>query len=451
MNYEDECKDALATVRAYSNKHAPYMSSIIYGLVPFFSPGFGTLAVTDKMVLIIDPEWFVTMPVDFEQGATPRQSKLNEAYSRLRMQAGCIMHECHHIVRGMERINRMPDKKLANIAFDLPINHDLSKATHEDPNTKEQVRTWDLPTWACYPKKFKLPEGLTGEQYYELLQKQEVKLPKTPKIASGSCGGCGGHTDPKQEQAEAEANEAVGRTDADTERIRGNALNDIKKESESGGPPGTLPDSLKALLDNDKKERLVPWRSKLGRVCRRATGRMKAGRQDYSMSRPSKRSMFGNIIRPGLVDRVLTILFIEDSSGSMFADGASPLKHVRTEIASVMQQLGIEQAWFMDADADVASPPKLIRMRDITSLPVSGGGGTDFGPALYRAEKLKPVPDIVMYLTDGAGYAPKYKPSKLKEVVWCIVPSPHGTKPCNWGHLIVCTDEAELREPYEME
>lgn len=209
-----------------------------------------------------------------------------------------------------------------------------------------------------------------------------------------------------------------------------------------------MPESFRSLLSNeDKPQRLVPWRLRLSRVCRRATGRMKAGRSDYSLARPSKRSLLSNVVRPGLIDREINILFIEDSSGSMFIAGASPLKQVRVEVSSVMQQLGIDQAWFMDADADVAAPPRLIRMRDIERLPVHGGGGTNFAPALERAQKLKPRPDIVIYLTDGAGYAPKHPPPNM-EVVWCVVPSPYGTKPCNWGHLIVCSDDRELREPY---
>jgi predicted metal-dependent peptidase len=164
------------------------------------------------------------------------------------------------------------------------------------------------------------------------------------------------------------------------------------------------------------------------------------------MARPSKRSYSRGIIRPGLIDRRVTMAFIEDSSGSM---GKEQLKSARVEAAAVMKQLGLDEAWFMDADAAVAAPPRVIRLRDIHSIPVHGGGGTNFIPALQAAQKLKPKPDVVIYLTDGDGVAPKRAPKGI-EVVWCVVPSSWGRRPAWWGHLVVVGDDGrELSPPVE--
>ena len=447
----EECRKALAETRASVRRHPPYISKILSGLVPCLTPAFGTLAVPARMFLIIAPSVFNPWPINIRGGA--------------------VFHECMHVAHGhiarsarVKKIKElMTNIDAASIAIELPINSEIRKVEHEQlfNGTRQKIRTWDLPDWACYPEKFGLPEGLTAEQYYNLLQKPEnkkkVKKHKSsskgsgkskPGVGGGGCGGCIGN--PIDPAIEAAANEAVGRTKADCERIRRGAVEDIKEAKRKGGAGcGNMPASLSNLLVFDGEERsVVPWRQKLGRITRRATGRIQAGRSDYSLSRPSKRSMVRSILRPGLIDRKLVILFIEDSSGSM---GSEQLKTVRVEAGSVMGALGIEEALFINADASVASEPKRIRMRDLKTLPVKGGGGTNFIPGIELAQRLRPRPDIVMYLTDGDGPAPLHAPKGI-EVVWCIVPSPWcNRRPANWGHLVICSDdpdEQKLQEPY---
>jgi predicted metal-dependent peptidase len=473
-----ESRKALAETRAYVRRHAPYISRILYGLVPYFAPGFGTLAVTDRMVLIIDPEVFNPWPINVRGGA--------------------IFHECMHIAHGhagqrarTKRITELmkDDQDSALTAIDLPINSEIRKVTHKQliEGSMQEIRTWDLPEWACYPELYNLEEGLTAEQYYHLLRKQQQqkkgggggkkkkegkggggkgsgkgkgkgkgkggggsskKKGKGKGVGGGACGGCVGN--PINPAVEAAANEAVGRTKADTQRIQRGAVRDIKEAKRKNAPGcGNMPASFENLLEfTGQEESKVPWRQRLSRVVRRATGRIQAGRQDYSLARPSKRSMTRDFIRPGLIDRKITILFVEDSSGSM---GDEQLKAVRIEAGAVMQQLGIDDALFLDADADVKDEPRRVRIRDLRTLPVKGGGGTNFIPALARAQKLKPRPDIVMYLTDGDGPAPIHAPREF-EVVWAVIPSQWcNRKPANWGHLIVCDDkmtEDDLRPPY---
>jgi predicted metal-dependent peptidase len=453
---ETECLRVLAEVRALIRQKAPYYSRILYGLRPYFEKDLGTLGVTKGMVLIIDPVWFVKMDealVDLDPGE-------DEKKARLHMQAGCIVHECNHIFRNLDRIERMPDKDLANKAFDIPINDDLKEGG------------WTLPHWAIYSDSYDFEPGLSGEAYYELLKKGAKKKKGKGggggkgkkgkggkgnkkgkgggssgegKFAAGKCGTCaGGAIDKKLEE---EVDAKYGKSKATRQRIRKNALNDIQRELRKGGKGrGTIPASFKELIEIEEKPPMVPWRVRLARVCRRATGRVVSGRSDFSLRRPSKRSYCRGIIRPGMIDRKPIIAFVEDSSGSM---GPSQLKQARIEAAGVMKQTGVENAWFMDADAAVAAPPRIIRLRDIAQLPVHGGGGTNFIPALKRVEELNPKPDVVIYLTDGDGPAPK-NPPKGFEVVWCIVPTGYGRKPANWGHLIVCSDDQELREPYEI-
>ena len=46
---EVQCLEALSLARSYIKREAPYYSTIVYGLIPHFAPGLGTLGVTPGM------------------------------------------------------------------------------------------------------------------------------------------------------------------------------------------------------------------------------------------------------------------------------------------------------------------------------------------------------------------------------------------------------------------
>lgn len=427
------CNSALASARACLLDGAPYFSSTVYGLVPRIIPGLlkreGVgCGVTKGMVLYVDPEWFLSIGEGAAEKATD-QRRIADA-----KRAGLLAHESSHILRDIDRLEALPDKERANIAADMAINYDLRKAG------------FDLPDGGAFPETFGLPNELSLEQYYKLLEqksKQIQKLRDEGKIGpcSGMCGGVGGNVgNPSLERL---LDAEVGRTGADVQRLRTETVRAIKSAQSMGR--GTVPGTLKELLDEEPTKSLVPWRVSLSIVLRRATGRIVSGVTDYSMRRPSKRSYTRGIIRPGMIDRKVNIGIIQDSSGSM---GTEQLLSSRGETIGIFRQLGIDEAWYLDVDARVASEPKRIRLRDIANLPVEGRGGTDFRPGIEKMLELRPRPDICVYHTDGDGTAPERAPRGM-EVVWCIVPTPNGRRPADWGTLIVVSDDQELREPYQ--
>ena len=446
-----ECMQVLAAARACLFKKAPYLSHIMYGLVPRVVSGVHTVGVTQGMVLYINPDWF--LDVGNELPETLKPSERRKQTTELR--SGLLAHEVMHVLRGQERIRRMPNHELANIAFDIPINHDLEKSG------------FSLPEGGIFPRTFDLPEGLTGEQYYDLLQKKMDQVQKfcggafgggsagegqgedqegeggghdQRGAAAGRCGSCGGHTDNSELERQLDAE--AGRAPADKQRLRKETIREIEATVALGR--GTIPSSLQELLKEKPGLSIIPWKLQLSRIIRKATGRIVCGQADFSMRRPSKKSYTRGILRPGMVDRKVEVGFVEDSSGSM---GMEQLLSARTEATAVFKQLGISDAWFVDADADVAVEPKRIRLSDIAVLPVHGRGGTNFIPAIEKMQTLRPKPDICIYLTDGDGVAPEHSPQGM-EVVWCIVPTPNGRRPATWGHLVVVSDQQELREPY---
>lgn len=446
-SYEVLCYEALAVARAYIKREAPYYSTIVYGLVPHFIEGFGTLGVSPGMSLIIDPKWFVEMEKE-----TAHITGMKKDEATYKMQAGVLVHEAGHILRGLERLDAAEkagvDRGTLNKAFDIPINDDIT------------ATGWLLPAWAIFSSTYGFPKGLTGEQYIELMQQMQEKQPEKlaqinlrlggggkdgdgkeqGQVCGGRCGGCGGNGD---KEAEAKADAETGRSQADKQRIRKEALAQVRDAAAAGR--GSIPNSLKELLAKSAQKSVVPWEQRIQRVLRRTTGRIEAGRMDFSLRRPSKRSWTRGIMRPGMIDRKPEVALFEDSSGSM---GRAQLISVRTEIRGVFTSLGISDAWFCDIDAAVAIDPRRIRLRDLDSLPVHGRGGTDFRPGIELAQTLVPRPDIVIYYTDGDGTAPRYPPKNMV-VIWCIVPTPYGRRPAKWGELVLVSNDQELMEPYE--
>lgn len=441
--YDRQCNEALAVARAYITREAPYYATIIYGLIPHFVEGLGTLGVTSSMVLIIDPKWYVDMKKEIGhiKGMQP-----NEA--TYKMQAGVLVHEASHILRGMDRIAALVeagvDKNIVNTGFDIPINDDIKEGG------------WLLPEWACYSSTFGFQAGLTGEQYVELLLQMEKDNPKKftaafgqgagknkdgkRQVAGGHCGGCAGNS---LGGIEDEVDAEVGRSTTEKESIRKEAIQQAREAAAKGR--GHVPNSLKQLLVDDGKKSVIPWRTRLRQVIRRTTGKVINGQSDFSIKRPSKRSYSRGIIRPGMIDCKPEVMLIEDSSGSM---GSKQLLAARAEMKGIFNQLGISDAWFCDVDASVASKPQRIRLKDVTTVPVRGRGGTDFRPGIALAQTLSPRPDLLIYLTDGDGVAPKDPPKNIA-VIWCIVPTPWGRRPASWGELVVVSDDQELMEPYE--
>lgn len=451
-----ECMEALAAARAYVKLRAPYVTDTLYSLIPKLIPKFGNIMTTNRHVMLLGPEFFLeagSMKSFANEDKVPAEQRADA------VRGGLLFHEMSHLLRDMERINDLLPSgdrsspavrkahKLLNQAFDIAINDSMIDAG------------WLLPEWGCFSSRYGFPKGLTGEQYYELLKQKQPPDDKCdeeeeggeeeggeegePRVGSGGCGSCAGNDgDSEEQEIAAQADREIGRSQTECDRIVRETAKAIRKHD---GGRGDIPLNLLQNLPPDAQKSILPWKAKLANITRRIVGKVVSGQHDFSRARISKRSFTRGITRPGMISRKPNVLFIEDSSGSM---GLEQLQSSRREQTGVMQQCGISEVWFMDADAAVASPPRRVHTRDLVTLPVHGGGGTNFAPALAAAEKLNPRPDIVFYFTDGDGYAPEAPPRNM-EVVWVIVPSPWGRAPASWGHLVVVSDDAAVREPYE--
>lgn len=422
----------LATARALLLSKCPYLARTLYSLIPREAPGLGTLGVTKGLVLLHDPEVVKALPID--------------------ELAGILAHECGHVLR--EHLKRAElgnyDHYTFNVAGDMGINPDLLASGLK------------LPSWGAFPERHGFPLGLMAEEYYHLLKKEEATITIKLKgaggaggkgsdksdagnsqgngdpsskgnVCNGKCGGIGGN--PVDAELEAEVDGAIGRDETEKELIRESTIEDMRRHVAQHGR-GSIPGGFSQLLDIIKKPPKVPWNKVLSHKLRRMTGQIASGGNDFSMSRLSKRSYTRGFPRPGMIEHKPTILFCLDTSGSM---GDEQLNDAYVEMIGVATKCGVEDIFLMQADAAVTDKPERVTAKSLLHPKIKGRGGTDFSPAIDAARKMRPRPDILIYLTDGDGFAPAVKPAEF-EVIWCIVPSYYNKAPVPWGHHIIMAD-----------
>lgn len=416
--------ERFALSRAFIRKKWPYVMSTVYGLVFRPYPDHETMFTTPGMILAANPDFVESLEID--------------------ELAACVVHECSHVLRDFfRRVVFMDDPDLFNQAADIPINDSLRAAG------------WKLPGFALFHETFNLPEGLAGEEYYRLMQKKGMKgknksgpgqgsgVPgKGPPGARGKgqpqhgvCGGsCGA---PSQDIAKA-LDAKGGRSDADKKRIIRQTLEEVKKFADRKGR-GSVPGMFQDLITEMDIVSRIEWRSRLQDIVRHTTGIILSGGDDFSLRHPSKRSYTRRLLRPGLIDQQMTPFFIIDTSGSM---SMQQMLEALAEAIAVLEQLGIDMGWLCLVDAGVAMEPRLMTLAELRGMThFAGRGGTDFRPGFAAAKKTYPRPDLVMYFTDGDGWAPRTPPQEF-ETIWCVVPRSHyARRPAKWGHVVIISDD----------
>jgi hypothetical protein len=359
----------------------------------------------------------------------------------------------HHILRKSHERGAKADKKLFNYAADLPINHDL------------RASGWDTSTTWLFPETYGFKPGLTAEQYYDLLKKNpppkgggnkgkekgKEKEEDNPspggegdseqpqyQVGEGHCGGC--VNNPEKEELEADADKQFGRTEIEQKQILDQTFEDIRGAASNARERGNIPGWMKELADKNLLPPKVPWRRKVASIVRKATGQITSGGSDFSLIRPSKRSLVRGVIRPGLIESMPIVVYIIDTSGSM--DTQTQIRSALTETCSCMRAVGVDRAWVIQADM-IVQDAKLMKASDIPGMEIKGRGGTSFIEAIDKAVELKP--NLIIYMTDGEGTAPRNAPPDTA-FIWCLVPSPWSRRPAAWGHVVVVEDGAH---PFE--
>jgi predicted metal-dependent peptidase len=128
----------------------------------------------------------------------------------------------------------------------------------------------------------------------------------------------------------------------------------------------------------------------------------KFGRDDYTWSKPSRRSIALGYYLPSThgitVDKIAIAI---DTSGSMSEENISQAVGL---VRDMINQVAPQEILIIEADCEVCQTTILQQHQDFSPPALNGGGGTNFIPAIELAEK-KGITTLV-YITDLCGEFP---------------------------------------------
>ena len=188
-----------------------------------------------------------------------------------------------------------------------------------------------------------------------------------------------------------------------------------------GHSPGRLPGNLKKVIEGDRKDSL-DWKQLLLDFVTRTLG----GERQWLP--PARRYAWKKLYLPRRSERqTIEIVVAVDTSGST----TSELPDFLTELRGMATAFGDYRITIIQCDTAIHSVKEYTGDDPLPQdLAFYGFGGTSLIPPFeYVEKKLPEAPNVLIYLTDGYGDAPKYPPEY--PVIWCLTGS--GEKPAKWG------------------
>jgi len=427
--------DLLAFGMASLHALFTYWIADSYTLQPVFVEGYGTLGVTKRRVLIVDPCVIATWCR--ETLATVLAHELGHGFAN------------HH--DRCRDIGAVPE--LFNFAADAEINDDLV----EDQRVK-----WP---WAPFlPANIPVPDGkggmtgaptgLLAEDYYRLLL-QSATTPQAKGVCAGECGGIAGNPgagEPEdgdgdgapgkapasgQGALEDSLDKLYGRSDAQLENDRLAAAEAMEAAEQKR--QGTVPSGLMRIVKTLRRPAVVRWQDQLAQFFRGHITRRPGGSHASYRALNRKQAGLGCGVgspRMTVTHATTPVVWIAiDTSGSMgtaeLVAGLSELRHLIAATGARVRFLACDAAVHTDIDVDSNT--------DLGKL-LKGGGGTSFCPVFDRAMDARrgrttgvAAPDLLVFYTDGYGDAPAVEPPF--KTIW-LLSGKNTRKPAEWGDCI---------------
>jgi predicted metal-dependent peptidase len=410
-----------AASRVWTARQAPYLASAVLALDPVVvgrsasqgSAAGGEPDGFDLSAFPTDLAWHVYLDPEVVDAAGVPEIGF------------WLLHQVTHLLR--HHADRYPGPKAETPAPAPPMSgHDpgqrrwnaAADAEIDDDLNTDQL---ELPGQAVTPARLGLPDGWLAEQYWDALRDPQSRaLPELPPDASDCGTGADGQGRPWN--CGRGGLSATGR-----KLLERDVARRIREHSQLRGD---VPAGWKRWAD-EQLEPVIDWRRVLRSAVRRGVADV-AGRVDFTYRRPSRRaSALPDVILPSLRQPRPTVAVVVDTSGSM-SDGM--LAQVLGEIGGLLAGMGIarDRLSVVCCDARAFEAQRVVSAKEVLLL---GGGGTDMGAGLAAAEALKPVPDLIIVLTDGHTPWPSRPPRRSRVVVGLMDPS--GSVPDWAGHVLI--------------
>lgn len=309
-----------------------------------------------------------------------------------------------------------------NMAADMAINPLIDKK---------------LPLNPLMPADFDMPNGLTAEQYYDLLIQQAkdngayIQVDAFGKRmdgkdepndgdedSEGQGNGGGWDTEEMKSKGDLDSHEMWRdvASDDDKDNDLENAIikSAVKKAMNHAKRMGKMPGAIEDAIEKILAPPTIPW----NKILRKWTGDSFKVGHTFTWKRPSRR--FGELQKGKKSIKSLNIIPIIDTSASV---GDEEFNLFIAEIQSIRNSYPCNIR-IIEADAAVQKVYKLGKEVETNFM---GRGGTDFRPAFDYIDEHKLNPGLVIYLTDMCGTFPEKTPPY--PVIWVKTPSHFG-----WGN-----------------
>jgi predicted metal-dependent peptidase len=369
----NEIEQILRMARAYAAEQLPWFAPALYAAPLVLTDSCPSVAAVDEgMRIYFNPECVRQL---LAQAETTQRA--------LRQLAFLWVHEiCHVLRRHAERAEEKGAEPIQwNIAADLEINDAQWKGL-EIPEAFPPL----------LPKQLGLPEGKLAEFYYDALEK-EVRS-TSGEWEGVSDEGSGVHGQKRWWELPADDKRAPARSEIDKELVQREVAEEIRQRKSWGDIPAGWKRWAEEVL-NPK----VNWRDLLKRKVRGALTIGTGQRIDYSFARPHRRAeVYDPVLPPSLQgDFLPRIACVVDTSGSM---SKRELAQALAEVRKVLETFRLPIT-VIPCDAVPYEPIQVFTSSQAQRLRLRGGGGTNMIAGIEAALKLRPIPDVVIVLTDG--------------------------------------------------
>lgn len=368
--------------RVYANNYLFYAHILAQCKVIFdkeMEAPAGVNFMHDHYNLYINPtgKWVEVDPAQLANAKTKPKTRQNNGKTEVHIdgfndfplehQLGVLKHEMLHIINSHVKRREDRDHRGFNIAADCAINQHIER-TH-------------LPKDCIFPDQFpggkKVPNNLTAEQYYELIDKKDGE-------GGGGGSGPGGdgvlddHSKWEETQGDSELQDDIAKN-----MIEKSITNTTKSR-------GNIPSQISDWLDVLSKRRELDWRT----VLRNIVGNKRVGSRKTIM-RSDRRLPNFEWIKGRTKDRKFDLMVISDVSGSVSDEALLSLWGEVRHICDITQS----EVGLIQVDTQPSVPEKLKKNTKIIERKACGG--TFLSPAIAHAKKYKVAFNAIVVTTDG--------------------------------------------------
>jgi len=272
-------------------------------------------------------------------------------------------HEiCHCVFDHFGRVGSR-DRQLSNIAQDFAVNQILVDERIGDKITEVKIcqdnkyrgMAWEEIYDELYEKAEKISMPQLMQQLGDLLDEHINEDGNSPGNEEGDKDGKGGKPTLSKE---------------DAQRIR-DEIKEAMVQSASAAGAGKVPAGIQRLI-KDMTEPKISWRQLIRQEIQSII------RNDYSFTRPNRKSMHSGAILPGMrQDTTIDVAIAVDMSGSIGTEDASTFL---SEVKGIMDQYEDFSIHLWCFDTQIYNYIKITQDNsyDLLDYEPQGGGGTDF-------------------------------------------------------------------------